>query len=485
MATPSRLTAILATSLVLSSSLLAAPIVYGASGDLYLAPDNVSLSDASIVHNQTVQIYATVLNNSNNDLLGSVQFINTTTGQQIGSDQPISVTNNGSDTVFVAWTPTAGTYDISVTIYPWDSSLDDSSNNRVTFSTYVDYDSDSDLIGNREDPDDDNDGVLDADDAFPYDDTESADTDGDGIGNNADDDDDNDGVLDVNDDLPLDATDSTDSDGDGVGDATDDDDDNDGLTDAYELATQDPKTGEDKETTDPLNPDSDGDGVSDGPTETSEGDAFPNDSEEWSDNDGDGKGDNADKDDDNDGLNDEEDPQPLNAGPVIDLEQYEEEVDGISYLVLDASGSYDPDDEQNNLTYAWYSDSGQLIGEEAVLTLNLDDTPLFPASLVVVDNNGEERNLEINVFESLRYLSAMGISLIVALLLALAFILYIKYTSAAREEQQVKKTPQKRKPKATSKAKSTKKTSKTSTTKKKAPQKSAKSSSKRSKSKKK
>ena len=92
----------------------------------------------------------------------------------------------------------------------------------------------------KEDPDDDEDGVLDADDAFPLDPTEWEDsdrdgvgnnkdqfpddpyewidTDLDGIGNNADTDDDNDGVSDPFDLFPLDASESRDSDGDGVGD---------------------------------------------------------------------------------------------------------------------------------------------------------------------------------------------------------------------------------------------------------------------------
>ncbi|NIP13653.1 MAG: hypothetical protein GWM88_02480, partial [Pseudomonadales bacterium] len=55
-----------------------------------------------------------------------------------------------------------------------------------------------------EDPDDDNDGVLDEFDDLPFDPTESVDTDGDGIGNNADTDDDNDGVPDGSDPFPLD-----------------------------------------------------------------------------------------------------------------------------------------------------------------------------------------------------------------------------------------------------------------------------------------
>ncbi|NOH29133.1 heparin lyase I family protein [Vibrio mediterranei] len=53
--------------------------------------------------------------------------------------------------------------------------------------------------------DSDNDGVVDAEDAFPYDPTESVDTDSDGIGNNKDTDDDGDGVADIDDDYPLDS----------------------------------------------------------------------------------------------------------------------------------------------------------------------------------------------------------------------------------------------------------------------------------------
>ncbi len=45
--------------------------------------------------------------------------------------------------------------------------------------------------------DSDNDGVIDTEDAFPNDATETLDTDGDGIGNNADTDDDGDGYTDT------------------------------------------------------------------------------------------------------------------------------------------------------------------------------------------------------------------------------------------------------------------------------------------------
>ena len=82
-------------------------------------------------------------------------------------------------------------------------------------------DSDGDGINDSIDPDDDNDGVLDVNDDFPYDPNESRDSDGDGVGDNAD-------------DFPNDPTETKDSDGDGVGDNSDIDKDNDGMTNAGE-----------------------------------------------------------------------------------------------------------------------------------------------------------------------------------------------------------------------------------------------------------
>ena len=85
------------------------------------------------------------------------------------------------------------------------------------------------------DPDDDNDGVYDPDDAFPFDENESLDTDQDGVGDNTDEDDDGDGVLDNDDMFPLDAAEFEDTDGDGVGNNADKDDDGDGARDEYEV----------------------------------------------------------------------------------------------------------------------------------------------------------------------------------------------------------------------------------------------------------
>ena len=83
--------------------------------------------------------------------------------------------------------------------------------------------------------DNDGDGVVDYDDAFPDDVNEWLDTDSDGTGDNADTDDDNDTFLDVNDAFPRDATEWFDTDFDGIGNNADTDDDNDGYADGFDI----------------------------------------------------------------------------------------------------------------------------------------------------------------------------------------------------------------------------------------------------------
>ncbi|MFC0119049.1 hypothetical protein ACFFK7_14150 [Pseudoalteromonas xiamenensis] len=120
--------------------------------------------------------------------------------------------------------------------------------------------------------DTDKDGVLDKDDAFPSDPTETIDTDKDGIGNNADTDDDNDGVADEQDAFPLDPVESLDTDLDGIGNNVDTDDDNDGVADDQDAFPLDPAE----------SADTDSDGVGDN------ADAYPNDSACFVATDGDG-----------------------------------------------------------------------------------------------------------------------------------------------------------------------------------------------------
>jgi len=135
-------------------------------------------------------------------------------------------------------------------------------------------DSDGDGAADDVDPDDDNDGVADAADAFPLDRAESVDSDRDGTGDNADADDDNDGFADFFDAFPLDPGEAIDVDGDGIGDNADPDDDNDGLSDADEAIRRTSRTDMDSDDdglsdgeerrTDPARADSDRDGLPDG-----------------------------------------------------------------------------------------------------------------------------------------------------------------------------------------------------------------------------
>ncbi|MDX1810736.1 MAG: thrombospondin type 3 repeat-containing protein, partial [Gammaproteobacteria bacterium] len=197
------------------------------------------------------------------------------------------------------------------------------------------------------DSDDDNDGVEDANDAFPLDPTKSAetnstatdsdgdgvpdaydafpdnvaewkDTDGDGTGDNSDTDIDGDGVLNAADKYPTFAGADSDTDGDGVPDVvyvldgsgartatvntdlSDDDDDNDGVLDVNEATGCE------------LKRDCDGDKRLDGK------DAFPSDANEWIDTDGDGTGNNADTDDDGDGTPDATDLFPYDSNESAD-----------------------------------------------------------------------------------------------------------------------------------------------------------------------
>lgn len=251
------------------------------TADLSLEPGSVRTENFVIV-GKTVRIYATVKNNSGQDLFGTVKFYDENRGEFIGEDQPVSIIVNDTDDVFVDWdAKSVGEYPISARVIPWEESGDNPDNNKVSTAIYVDLDSDGDGIPNRQDPDDDNDGVLDAKDAFPLDSNESVDTDEDGIGNNADTDDDGDGVADTQDLFPLDGKETVDSDGDKVGDNTD---------------------------------------------------AFPSDPKEWLDSDQDGLGDNA-------------DPDDANKGPVVHIETENTVISTGSVVTFNALKAYDLDGE--------------------------------------------------------------------------------------------------------------------------------------------
>ncbi|MDP4008408.1 MAG: hypothetical protein Q8P68_04425 [Candidatus Peregrinibacteria bacterium] len=306
-------------------------------GDLSLTQSDVYLSNPKPVNSNSVRVYATIHNAGTKDTLGSVRFYEDASQKQIGTDQPVSLIPTRADDVFVDWNPSYGTHTIKVEIIPWTPEIDDPSNNIVSFTVFVDQDTDNDGIGNSNDIDDDNDGIADSNDLFPLNKSEWADADGDGVGDNADPDDDNDDVPDSEDVFPFDPTETSDFDNDGIGDNADPDDDNDGINDTLEDINQNGLV--DTNETDPLNPDSDGDSVNDGD------DAFPLDPSETNDFDNDGIGDNADQDDDNDGIPDTEDTNSNNQGPIISVGDTSRSVDVNNTLNIDTTESIDLDGE--------------------------------------------------------------------------------------------------------------------------------------------
>ena len=186
-------------------------------------------------------------------------------------------------------------------------------------------DTDGDGIINSADSDDDDDGVLDTEDAFSLDPNETTDNDSDGIGDNADDDDDNDGCPDTDDAFPKDTNEWLDTDSDGIGNNADEDDDGDGYSDFQDAFPLD--TSENLDTdSDGVGNNADSDDDGDGYLDTQ--DAFPLNALENTDTDGDGIGNFTDSDDDGDGVLDINDSAPLDAAlttPVASNEQAQDE----------------------------------------------------------------------------------------------------------------------------------------------------------------
>ncbi|WP_019613638.1 hypothetical protein [Psychromonas ossibalaenae] len=178
-------------------------------------------------------------------------------------------------------------------------------------------DTDKDGTGNNADLDDDGDKVNDDQDAFPLNAEETTDTDGDGTGNNADLDDDGDKVLDKDDAFPLDKTETLDTDGDDIGNNADTDDDGDKVLDqddAFPLDKTETVDTDGDGTGNNADTDDDGDNVLDAD------DAFPLDKTETLDTDGDDIGNNTDTDDDGDKVLDKDDALPLDKTETIDTD---------------------------------------------------------------------------------------------------------------------------------------------------------------------
>jgi hypothetical protein len=399
---------------ILLGSILIPNTAFAYEGDISITSGSVQFSSTYITEGKKIRIYATASNTSTQDLLGTIQFFNKSTGNQIGSDQPISLFSERPDDVFVDWTPPVpGTYEIEAKIIPWETEIDNPSNNSASITAIVQKDTDRDGLANVDDEDDDNDGTIDQEDDFPEDKTEWEDTDDDGKGDNADLDDDNDGVLDEEDELPKDPLEWDDADDDGLGNNADPDDDNDGLSDLQEenLGTQ------------ALIADSDGDEVQDGE------DDFPLDNTEWTDYDNDGIGNNADTDDDNDEISDADDYNPENKGPTIILFRTPKLAPLNSPVYLDASGSFDEDG--SIMKMEWEVDGKKVEGNK--IKHVFEEKGEYTIKVVATDDKGETRDLEI-IVQAINYELYFQLCLILILII-LALIIFFQYIKAAKKSR--------------------------------------------------
>ena len=279
---------------------------------------------------------------------------------------------------------------------------------------YDSGDFDSDGIVNSLDPDDDNDGTPDTQDAFPFDASETTDSDGDGIGDNADTDDDGDGILDTNESSVAARTNANeeltlDTDSDGILDFADPDDDNDGLSDIEEaalgtnplLADTDSDSVNDKDDAFPTNAsesvDTDGDGIGNNadPDDDNDGvldssDAFPLDSSETTDTDSDGVGDNADPDDDNDGIPDVDEVDTDREPPVDDIDT-DDDNDG----VLDVNDAFPLDPTETTDTDSDGTGDNADTDDDNDGVLDTQDAfPLDPTETVDTDSDGTGDNAD-------------------------------------------------------------------------------------------
>ncbi len=419
--------------------------------DLVLNPSSVYFSKEIPIVDSNLRIYASVTNNSAQDLSGTVKFYDEKMQMQIGVDQPISVLAGSTDDVFVDFQIKGyGDHPIAVRVIPWSVDGDNPDNNKVIKNVFVDYDTDGDGIPNSQDIDDDNDGCNDVDDDLPYDKSDCKDTDGDKIGDKIDPDDDNDELLDIEelekgtdpllydtdgdgindkDDLyPLDKTKSADTDGDGIADEEDSDDDNDGCPDSEDhfplnaaecLDTDGDGIGNNQDddddndglkdfeeesitSTDPLLYDTDGDGVND------KDDAFPLDPNESVDSDQDGLGDNA-------------DPNDENAGPIAVLYTTTLITKAGKAVEFDATASIDSDGTIVDFEWDFGDSSPKKKGQ--TISHIYEEPGNYLVSLKVTDDKEESR---IKTVEMIVKRDLMKVYVLISFGLVLLFIAGLK-----------------------------------------------------------
>jgi len=121
---------------------------------------------------EKVRMYTTIANSSSSDFEGVVEFYE---GKTLLNKDSVKLERNGDfQVVWADWTPKEGNYEISVkisnvklTALGGESQSVEYDKEPVIVSRFIDTDTDGDLLGNKEDLDDDNDGIKDNEDENP------------------------------------------------------------------------------------------------------------------------------------------------------------------------------------------------------------------------------------------------------------------------------------------------------------------------------
>lgn len=166
--------------------------VQAATQDLGIKANSIQLSKNSdnLVAGQTVRVYASVFNVGNVDGLGSVFFY--LNNEKI-SEVPVSARLGGyEEEVFADFVVPNNEFKIYVELKSLNEDSNSSNNQVLSPTFHVQKDSDGDTMGDYQDTDDDNDGVLDETEKSNGTNQYAADTD-------------LDGVSDLSDQFPLDA----------------------------------------------------------------------------------------------------------------------------------------------------------------------------------------------------------------------------------------------------------------------------------------
>jgi len=152
--------------------------------------NNIWFSQEPFFAGEEIKIHTLVFNSSAYEIKGDVVFYNN--GSKIG-EKSFSLSGNGnSKDIWVDWEAPSSNVSIHAEIINMAQLLStgeyiiDSSYATGEKKVFVDFDTDGDRVGNKEDSDDDNDGLSDVDEIALGTNPLRADSDGDGINDNVD-----------------------------------------------------------------------------------------------------------------------------------------------------------------------------------------------------------------------------------------------------------------------------------------------------------